>query len=153
MGTVIPPDDTFEVGNLAPFVTPEQKHELAGKKIPFAVVNAKPKKLSQFKAQNGQPQFETLFYLTGRFFDGEVHVLSMGHNEIRERQAQAVLDRLVGSPGAQIGPLYLQQIHTKGGQRAWVISSEAGDGTVVDDNADAAPATGGQGTADDDIPF
>ena len=129
----VAPGDIFAGGGL-PFVNAEMKAELARTKTPLGIVGADPKATNQFGDE------ETAFIIRTK---GEDYKLTLSHNDVRERQAKAICSLLAG--GAEsVGPVYLVQVTTKSGQKAWALANEPGDGTV---EAQAAA------TSDDGIPF
>lgn len=144
MGT-IPAKDVLS-GSLAPFVTAEQKAELAKKVIAFGIVGAIPKRTSQY----GE---ETVFKVSGQFFDNEVHLLSLSHSDYRESQAQGILDALALQPGATVGPVWIESVKTSNGKSAWNLTSEKPSAGSEAAGSDAGAATAPSFVGDDDIPF
>lgn len=143
------PGDIFAGGGL-PFVNAETKAALATLKVPFGITGASPKSVNQFG--DDETGFEITVSTKAAKAAGNADLagewkITLSHNEVRERQAKAVLDRLA-SGASSIGPVYLCQVQTKSGKTAWSIATEPMDGPAV---ASAAPAA--DADDDDGIPY
>jgi len=133
--------DIFSGGGI-PYVDAKMKAELCANRTPLGIVDATPCARNQFGDD------EVSFIVRSKVLEGD-HKLALSHNEVRERQAKAVLDRLAAG-ASSIGPVFLVQVETKSGQTAWALDSEPGDGNVKATDSGDAPADAGD---DDGIPY
>lgn len=144
----VDPGDIFAGGGI-PYVDAEMKAELARNKTPLGIIDATPKATNQFGDD------ETSFIVRGKSLDGDFK-LALSHNEVRERQAKAVLDRIAAG-ATSVGPVYLVQVKTRSNKTAWALDAEPGDGNVEATASDGGSDFGGGAAAaaagDDGIPY
>lgn len=152
---VASPEGIFSGGG-DEYMKEELRIKLANERSPLGIVAATPYKVNQFK------DAVTSFTL---IYEKERYVLELSHNEVRQRQAEAVVEKLSGMGVKVVGPVFLTQVQTKSGQVAWALDDQPmpDDRTAVSlfrgggRQTVSAPAAQVQSPVsqdeDDDIPF
>lgn len=152
----VAPGNILEGGG-ADFMGKELKAELCVAGAPLAVVGA------SMKSSNKYGDFCGFTIVVGGQgpHRGEQYLIALKHNDVRERQAKAFLGLLSDANVTSVGPVFLSQIETKGGNVAWILQNSPhegpllnmGDGDGASDSGDATASPTGVSVADDDIPF
>jgi len=158
MTNVVPPGDIFEAqvvdGDYPDIMGAAERADIAQTGAPMMVTGARTSVVTKY---GESVAFDVTVGGNGPR-RGQVWALLLKANDIRVRQAEAMIRALAMPNTDAVGPVYLAQIQTKSGQSAWVLQNDPHIGAVASApeqrSEPVAVATGGSGViADDDIPF